>query len=75
MPNEADERLVASEESLKEQLKSETLLVDMSARFVNLPADRIDSEIEDAQRRICELWILTAPRFGKSLRESQGRCC
>jgi transcriptional regulator with GAF, ATPase, and Fis domain len=26
----------------------------MSARFVNLPADRVDSEIEDAQRRICE---------------------
>ena len=30
------------------------MLAELSARFVNLPADRIDSEIEDAQRRICE---------------------
>ena len=40
---------------LEEQLRFETLLAELSARFVNLPADRIDSEIEDAQRRICEL--------------------
>lgn len=44
-----------SGESLKERLKFEALLAELSARFVNLPADRIDSEIEDAQRRICEL--------------------
>ncbi len=37
------------------KLRFETLLSEISARFVNLPADRIDSEIEDAQRRICEL--------------------
>ena len=43
------------EENLEERLKFETLLAEMSARFVNLPADRIDSEIEVAQRRICEL--------------------
>jgi transcriptional regulator with GAF, ATPase, and Fis domain len=30
------------------------LLAELSARFVNLPADRIDDVIEDAQRRICE---------------------
>ena len=40
---------------LEEMLRFETLLSEISARFVNLPADRIDSEIEDAQRRICEL--------------------
>ena len=40
---------------LEEKLKFETLLADLSARFVNLPADRMDSEIEYAQRRICEL--------------------
>ena len=40
---------------LEEKLKFETLLSDISARFVNLPADRMDSEIEYAQRRICEL--------------------
>ena len=39
---------------LEERLRFETLLAEISARFVNLPADRIDSEIEDAQRRICE---------------------
>ncbi len=53
-PQEADERPVALEESLKEQLKFETLMVAISARFVNLPADRIDGEVEDALRRICE---------------------
>jgi len=52
---EADEQLVASEKRLKELQKSETLLVNISARFVNMPADRIDSEIENAQRHICEL--------------------
>ena len=39
---------------LEERLRFETLLVEISARFVNLSADRIDDEIEDAQRRICE---------------------
>ncbi len=40
---------------LKEQLRFEMLLSEISAHFVNLPADRIDSGIEDAQHRICEL--------------------
>jgi formate hydrogenlyase transcriptional activator len=59
---EANERLQAgmtermlAEEALEERLKFETLLAELSGRFVNLPPDRIDSEIEDAQRRICEL--------------------
>jgi len=51
----ANERLVASEESLKERLKFETLLAELSAHFVNLPADQLKGEIEGAQRRICEL--------------------
>ena len=42
-------------ETLEERVHFETLLAELSARFVNLPADRIDSTIEDAQRRICEL--------------------
>jgi formate hydrogenlyase transcriptional activator len=50
----ANQRLVASEKALLGRLKFETLLAELSARFVNLPADWIDSEIEDAQRRICE---------------------
>jgi len=32
--------------SLEERLRFETLLADLSTRFVNLPADRIDREIE-----------------------------
>ncbi len=40
---------------LEGRLRLETLLAETSARFINLPADRIDGEIKDAQRRICEL--------------------
>jgi len=32
----------------------EALLADLSAQFVNLPADRVDDAIQDAQRRIVE---------------------
>ena len=39
---------------LQEQLQFERLIADLSARFVNVPADRVDREIEDAQRAICE---------------------
>ena len=38
---------------VREQLKFEMLLADLSARFVNLPANQVDSEIEEAQREIC----------------------
>jgi formate hydrogenlyase transcriptional activator len=40
---------------LEDRLRFETLLANLSSHFVNLPADRMDSAIEDAQRRICEL--------------------
>jgi len=58
---------------LKERLRFEKLLVEISARFVNLPTDKIDDEIEDAQCRICEClgidlsalwqWSDKKPRF------------
>ncbi|HZW37563.1 MAG TPA: sigma 54-interacting transcriptional regulator, partial [Candidatus Deferrimicrobiaceae bacterium] len=35
-------------------LRFETLLSDISARFVNLPPDQVDREIEKTQFRICE---------------------
>ena len=38
----------------EDRLPFETLLANISARFINLPADQIDSGIEDAQRLICE---------------------
>jgi len=37
---------------LEGRLRFETLLAEISAQFVNLPAGRIDSEIEGAQRHI-----------------------
>jgi formate hydrogenlyase transcriptional activator len=49
------ESIEAIRTELEKRLRFETLLAELSAHFVNLPADRIDSEIEDAQRRICEL--------------------
>ena len=39
---------------LDEPLRFERLLAEISTFFINLPADRIDSEIEAAQRRVCE---------------------
>jgi len=39
----------------EERLQFETLLADMSTRFVNLPADRIDQEIEHVLERIAEV--------------------
>ena len=56
---------------LEERLRFETLLTDISARFVNLPADQIDGEIEDAQRRICE--FLNLDRSSLGLRSVQER--
>jgi PAS domain S-box-containing protein len=32
----------------------ETLLIELSARFISLPPDQIDREIQDAQFKICE---------------------
>jgi formate hydrogenlyase transcriptional activator len=36
------------------RLEFETLLADISSRFVNLPPGEVDREIEDALRRVCE---------------------
>jgi len=52
---------------LEKSLCFESLVIDLSTRFINVPADRVDNEIEDAQRRVCEclqldaslLWQLT----------------
>jgi PAS domain S-box-containing protein len=47
-----------AEESVRERLELESLLVDISTRFVNLPSEQIDGEIEDAHRRVCECFGL-----------------
>jgi two-component system, LuxR family, sensor kinase FixL len=41
-------------EDLEARLRFEMLLTDLSAHFINLPADQVDGEIGEAQRRVCE---------------------
>jgi len=61
--------------SLDGRLRFETLLADLSARFVNIPAAKVDTEIEDAQRQVCEcldldmclLWQLSPDHPGSML--------
>jgi hypothetical protein len=38
---------------LEEHMRFETLLADLSSKFVNLPAGEVDREIMDAERRVC----------------------
>ena len=45
-----------AEEALGERLQFEQLLSDLSARFVNLPPDRVDSEIENELRQVLEFF-------------------
>ncbi|MCU0258940.1 MAG: sigma 54-interacting transcriptional regulator [Solirubrobacteraceae bacterium] len=40
-------------QALADQLRFETLLSELSARFVRIPPGEVDAAIEDAQRRIC----------------------
>jgi hypothetical protein len=68
----ANEQLLASDGSLQHLIRFETLLASLSAHFVNLPADRIDSEIEDAQRRICELLDLDRSSLWQICEEAPG---
>ena len=41
-------------QELDQSLRFEELLADISARFINLPADQVDDVILDTQRQICE---------------------
>ena len=45
-----------AEEALRERLQFEHLLSGLSARFVNMPPDQVDSEIEDGLRQILEFF-------------------
>jgi formate hydrogenlyase transcriptional activator len=40
--------------TLDEGEQVEKLLIELSTRFINLPSDQVDDEIQNAQRRICE---------------------
>ena len=39
---------------LKERLRFETLIADLSSKFINLRSGEVDREIGDAQRRVCD---------------------
>lgn len=39
---------------LEERLRFETLIADLSSRFVSVPSADLDREIEDAQGQVCE---------------------
>lgn len=57
----------------EERLRFETLIADLSSKFINLPAGEVDREIEDAQRSVCEFlnidlcvlwqWTHATPRY------------
>ena len=55
------------EEALTEQLKFETLLAELSATFINLPANQVDGQIKEAQKRICETLGLDRSTLGQLL--------
>jgi signal transduction histidine kinase len=43
-----------ADEALDRRLVFETLLSDLSSRFINLRPEEVDDEIKDAMRRVCE---------------------
>jgi len=43
---------------LEERLQFATLVANLSARFINLPADKVDTQIEEGLREICEYFDL-----------------
>jgi formate hydrogenlyase transcriptional activator len=70
---EKTEKMIASKRAMKERSSFEMVLAEISARFVNLPAEQIDGEIEDVQRLLCERlgldisalwqWSVETPRY------------
>lgn len=66
---ESELRLQA-EKSLSEQLRFQTVLAEISSRFINLPPEQVDLVIEEAQRMICDcldldrvsLWQASSPQ-------------
>lgn len=44
-----------STEPMGSRLEFETLISDLSSRFINLPPGEVDGEIEDALSRVCGL--------------------
>ncbi len=58
---------------LEERIGFETLLADLSARFVGLPAEALDHEIVEALRRICETLGFEQSSLGQPNKEGEPR--
>jgi hypothetical protein len=58
---------------LDKPLRFEMVLAEISTLFINLPADRIDSEIEAVQRRVCELLDLDRSALWQVLEGEPGK--
>jgi formate hydrogenlyase transcriptional activator len=56
---------IAIQAELEDRLRFETLLSELSARFVNLPPDRVDQEIENALRRLVEALHVDRAALGR----------
>ncbi len=56
---------------LEERIRFESLLADLSARFVGIPAEALDQEIEEAQRQICETLGLDRSTLGQPSKEGE----
>jgi hypothetical protein len=50
--------------SIRQRLRVETLLADLSAAFVKIPADQIDSQIEFALKQVVEALGIERSGFG-----------
>jgi hypothetical protein len=48
------EQVRSDSEPLGSRLEFETLISDLSSRFINVPAGEVDREITDALRRVSE---------------------
>jgi len=57
---------------LDKPLRFEMVLAEISTLFINLPADRIDSEIEAVQLRVCELLDIDRSTFWQVIEEEPG---
>ena len=66
--NPSEESLQAE---LEERVRFETLLADLSAKFVGLPPEALDQEIEESQRQICETLGLDQSTLGQPTKSGE----
>lgn len=60
-------------EKLDERLRFETLLVEISTHFINLPSGQIDHSIENSQRSICEFFGIDRSTIWQRLMQEPDR--